>query len=95
MYALVVVASLLVTLSLASSSIVERDISTCSTSDRANFTLLAIDSDLGTQSNLGLVINKNLPNYGYLAVSSLLLSATIVLIRHIFRRQQTLRAQTQ
>jgi hypothetical protein len=97
MYALIVVASLLFTLSLASSPpspFPESETSDCSTFYTANFTLLAIDSDNKTQFNLGLVIDNTSPDYGYLAVSSLLLSETIVLMRHIFRRQQTLRPQT-
>jgi hypothetical protein len=90
MYALAIVALLLVTLSLANSPIVERESSSlCAMYDRANFTLLAIDSDHGNQSSLGLVEEQNSPGFAALQVSSLLLSATIVLIRHIFRRSQT------
>jgi hypothetical protein len=91
MYALAVVASLLVTLSLDYSPIVEGKAPPpgCATSDRANFTLFAVDST-GTPFTLGLVYDQNSTGVVHLAVSSLLLSATIVLIRHIFRRAQTM-----
>jgi hypothetical protein len=91
MYALAVVASLLVTLSLASPSIVERQTSSgCATSDHTNFTLLAINSALEIQLYVGLATDQNSADFGWLAVSSLLLSATIVLMRHIFCRAHTL-----
>ena len=91
MYALVVVASLLATLSLASHSIVGRQTpeSACMTSDQNNFTLLAItESLLSIRHQLALGSNVSSSSNGtlWIGVSSLLPSATIALIRHIFRR---------
>jgi len=94
MYALAIVASFLVTPSLASPSIVARLTAACTydgTLNQTNFTLLAISkTPLGIRIPLALGSNVSSSSTGWIGVSSLPLSATIVLIRHIFCRAQTL-----
>ena len=61
------------------------------TADQSNFTLLAvIKSDDGIQMQLALVSDGSSNSSGLIGVSSLPLSATIVLIRRIFCRPQTM-----
>ena len=94
MFALAFIASFIVTPSLASLSVVGRQASACpynGTSDQGNFTLLAVTkSVLGIRRQLALVSDGSSGPSGYIGVSSLPLSATIVLIRRIFCRSQTI-----
>jgi hypothetical protein len=94
MFALAFVASFLFTPSLASLSIVGR-LTSCpgGSSDQSNFALLAVSevhNVFQARMTLALGSDGSSGSSGWLGVSSLPLSATIVLICHMFCRTQTL-----